>query len=86
MKYVRKAYQMMFFWIGFGALMGYLTYNSCGRIGFIRNRPSFKTIRGVLTLLPTVIFPYHVIKFMTVYKRKGARQVAKDKNNLITEE
>ncbi len=76
---------MMFFWIGFGALMGYLTYNSCSRIGLIRNRPSFKTIRGVLTFLPLVVFPYHGIKFMIVYKRKGAREVSKDKNNLISE-
>lgn len=86
MKYVRKAYEMMLFWVGFGGLMGYLTYNSCSRIGLIRNRPNFKMIRGILTVLPSVIFPYHGIKFMIYYKRVGAREVAKDANNLISEE
>jgi hypothetical protein len=86
MKYVRKAYEMMLFWVGFGGLMAYLTYNSCSRIGLIRNRPNFKTIRAVLTILPATIFPYHGIKFMTFYKRKGAREVAKDSGNIISEE
>jgi hypothetical protein len=86
MKHVRKAYEMMFFWVGFGGLMGYLTYHSCSRIGLIRNRPSFKKIRGILTLLPSVIFPYHGIKFMIYYKRVGAREVAKKPSNLISEE
>lgn len=86
MKFVRKAYEMMFFWMGFGGLMAYLTYQSCSRIGLIRNRHNFKTIRGVLTVLPAVIFPYHGIKFMTFYKRKGAREVAKDSANVMSEE
>jgi hypothetical protein len=86
MKYVRKAYEMMFFWIGFGGLLGYLTYQSCNRIGLIRNRPNFKKIRGIFTILPAIIFPYHGVKFMIFYKRKGAREVAKDSSNLMSEE
>lgn len=85
MKYVRRAYEMMFFWIGFGGLAGYLTYISCSRIGLIRNRPNFKKIRGILTILPSIIFPYHGIKFMIYYKRVGAREVAKDPNYIISE-
>lgn len=64
---------MMFFWIGFGGLMGYLSYSLAPQIKFIRNRPSYKKIRIGLVILPIAVFTYHGIKFMTFYKRKGAR-------------
>lgn len=73
MKYVKKAYEMMFFWIGFGGLMGYLTYSLAPQIKFLRNRPSFKQLRLTLTILPIFIFSYHGIKFMSFYKKKGSR-------------
>jgi hypothetical protein len=73
MAFVKKAYEMMFFWIGFGGLMGFLTYNLSSKINLLRSRASFKKIRFALTLLPVIIFPYHGIKFMLFYKRKGAK-------------
>lgn len=73
MTFVKKAYEMMLFWIGFGGLMGFLTYNLSNRINLLRSRASFKKIRFTLTLLPIIIFPYHGIKFMIFYKRKGAK-------------
>jgi hypothetical protein len=86
MKYVKKAYEMMFFWIGFGGLMGYLSYSLAPQIGFLRNRPSFKQLRMTFTILPICIFSYHGIKFMSFYKRKGSREVAADSSNILTDE
>lgn len=64
---------MMLSWIGFGAFMSYLTYYYSSRAGIIRNRPSFKTIRACLTIIPSICFPYYGIKFMIFYKNKGVR-------------
>jgi hypothetical protein len=86
MGYVRKAYEMMFFWIGFGGVMGYLTYTLAPSVKFLRNRPGFRTIRLTLTALPLCIFPYYGIKFMIFYKRKGAREVTRDSSNVMSEE
>lgn len=76
----------MFFWIGFGGLTSYISWQTCSKFSLIRNRPSFKTIRIVLTALPALMFPYHGIKFMLYYKRRGAREVAKDPANIVTEQ
>jgi len=78
MTYVKKAYEMMFFWIGFGGLMGYLSYKFAPYVKFLRNRGSYKTIRKFLVILPIFVFSYHGIKFMVFYKRKGAREVSKN--------
>jgi hypothetical protein len=86
MKFVRKAYEMMFFWIGFGGLMGYLSYTLAPQVRFLRNRPSFKRIRLALTLLPIGVFSYHGTKFMLYYKRRGAREVGRDESNHMSEE
>jgi hypothetical protein len=64
---------MMFFWIGFGALMGYLSYSLAPQIKFIRQRGSFKQIRIGLVILPICVFTYHGVKFMNFYKKKGSR-------------
>ena len=85
MSFVKTAYQMMFFWIGFGGVMGYLSFTLAPSVAFLRNRASFKKIRWTLTIVPLLVFPYHGIKFMIKYKRKGVREVAKDPSNLITE-
>lgn len=86
MKFVRKAYEMMFFWIGFGGLMGYLSYSLAPQLKWLRNRSSFKTIRIGLIIAPTCIFTYHGIKFMIFYKRRGAREVAQDQSNIMSKE
>ena len=85
MSFVKTAYQMMFFWIGFGGVMGYLSFTLAPSVAFLRNRASFKKIRWTLTIVPLLVFPYHGIKFMIKYKRKGVREVAKDPSNLITD-
>jgi len=85
MPYVRKAYEMMFFWIGCGGVMGYLSYTLAPSVKFLRNRPSFRGIRFTLTALPLFVFSYHGIKFMTFYKRKGAREVSRDSSNVMSE-
>ena len=77
---------MMFFWIGFGGLMGYLTYNLAAYMRFLRNRVSFKQLRLTLTILPVCVFSYHGIKFMSFYKKKGSREVAADSTNILTDE
>jgi len=84
MKYVKKSYEMMLFWIGFGGVMGFLSYTFAPSVRFLRNLNSFKTIRMMLTILPLFVFPYHGIKFMIAYKRKGAREVGKDPNNILS--
>lgn len=86
MKFVRKAYQMMLFWVGFGGLMSYLSYSLAPHIRFLRNRNSFRTIRLGLAVVPLAVFSYHGIKFMLYYKDKGAREVSRDASNIITEE
>lgn len=86
MTYVKKAYEMMFFWIGFGGIMAYLSYTFSPYVGLLRSRPSFTKIRYTLTAIPAIIFPYHGIKFMIFYKSKGAREVAKDSENILSEE
>jgi hypothetical protein len=86
MKYVKKSYEMMLFWIGFGGLMGFLSYTFAPSVRFLRNLNSFKTIRIMLTILPLFVFSYHGVKFMIAYKRKGAREVGKDPNNILSEE
>jgi hypothetical protein len=77
---------MMLFWIGFGGFLGYFSYSLAPQIKWLRNRPSFKGIRLALVIVPTCVFSYHGIKFMTFYKRRGAREVAKDESNLMTQE
>lgn len=86
MKYVKKSYEMMFFWIGFGGVMSFLSYNFAPVVPFLRRLNSFKTIRISLTVIPLLVFPYHGIKFMIAYKRKGAREVGKDPNNVLSEQ
>jgi hypothetical protein len=86
MKYVKKAYEMMFFWIGFGGLMGYLSYKLAPHVRFLRERSSFTFVRKFLTVVPILVFSYHGVKFMVFYKRKGAREVAKDPSNVLSEE
>ena len=73
LKYVRKSYEMMFFWMCFGGVIGYLNYTLSPNIKILRNRSNFSNIRMGLTVLPIALFSYHGIKFMTNYKRKGAR-------------
>ena len=77
---------MMFFWMGFGGLMGYLSYTFSPHVPFLRNRPSFRGIRMGLTILPICVFSYHGIKFMIFYKRKGAREVGRDGSNIMSDE
>ena len=83
MSYVKKAYDMMFFWIGFGGFFGFLSYSMTPQIRFIRASPRFKAIRLFLTLFPIAGFSYHGIKFMIFYKRKGAREVPLDPSNVL---
>jgi len=78
MTFVRKSYEMMFFWIGFGGLMSFLSYNLSAKVKILTNMASFNKIRFTLTVLPLIIFPYHGIKFMIFYKRKGAKEVSKN--------
>lgn len=84
MKYVRKAYEMMFFWIGFGGLMAYMSYSLAPQVRWLRNRPTFNRIRLGLLVVPICVFSYHGVKFMIFYKRRGAREVAKDQSNLMS--
>lgn len=76
----------MIFWMGFGGLMGYLSYTLSPHMGFLRNRPSFKGIRIGLTVVPIFVFSYHGIKFMIFYKRKGGREVSRDSSNIMSDE
>lgn len=76
----------MLFWIGFGGVLGYFSYTLAPQIKFLRSRNSFPTIRYTLAILPLCVFSYHGIKFMTFYKRKGAREVGRDESNILSEE
>ena len=76
----------MFFWIGFGGLMGYLSYSYAPQIRWLRNRPNFKSIRVGLLTVPILVFSYHGVKFMVFYQRRGAREVGRDASNVMTTE
>ena len=85
LKYVNKSYQILFFWLGLGGFLGYLNYTYSPQFKFLRNRPRFPLIRNIFTYAPICIFSYLGIKYMSFYMKKGAREVAKDPSNLMSE-
>ena len=85
MQHVNKSYQILFFWLGLGGFLGYLNYTYAPQFKILANRPRFPLIRSVLTYAPICIFSYLGIKYMKFYVAKGAREVAKDPSNLMSE-
>ena len=72
--------------VGFGLLLGYLSYHNSQYVKFLAKRPSFSKIRKFLFILPITISAYIGVKFMVSYKSKGKREIARDPQLLMSEE
>ena len=86
LQHVNKSYQVLFFWLGVGGFLGYLNSTYTPQVKFLASRPRFPLIRTTLTYAPICVFSYLGIKFMRFYVKKGAREVAKDPSNLMSDE
>lgn len=83
---VRETQFVFTIWAIGGITLGFAFYKFLPKIPLVKDNYYVRKYKGMSFMVPFLTLTYHGYKLSQFQKRKGVREIAKDPNNIISEQ